>query len=76
MKQSLPVLTEIDICFEPEKLYIILGSVGSGKTSLIHACLGELCTVEGACMLNGKVGYVPQLAFNTNDILRNNITYG
>jgi len=69
-------LTNIDYRFEPGKLYIVLGSVGSGKSSLIHACLGELCTMQGDCKLNGKIGYVPQIAFNTNDILRNNITYG
>jgi len=31
---------------------------------------------NGEAFISGKVGYVPQQPFNTNDILRNNVTYG
>ena len=69
-------LKDLNIHFETGKLYIILGSVGSGKTSLINACLQELWVQNGEAFVSGKVGYVPQQSFNTNDILRNNVTYG
>lgn len=74
--KAILVLDDISITFQPGKLYIILGSVGSSKSSLIHALLGELSTVHGKNEMSGSVGYVPQTAFNNNDILRNNITYG
>ena len=70
------VLEDINVEFEPGKLYIILGSVGSGKSSIIHACLGELSKITGKTHFSGKLGYVPQSAFNTNQTVRNNITYG
>ena len=72
----MPAIQNIFFNCKPGKLYIVLGSIGSGKTSLIHACLGELFTLKGESRISGKIGYVPQYPFNSNDILRNNITYG
>lgn len=73
---AIKVLEDISIEFKPGKLYVILGSVGSGKSSMIHACLGELSKISGKCEFSGSVGYVPQTAFNTNETVRNNIIYG
>ncbi|KAK8801165.1 hypothetical protein WA158_001935 [Blastocystis sp. Blastoise] len=53
----------------------VTGPVGSGKSSLINACLGEMEIVGGDIFLGGKVAYVPQTSYILNDTLRNNILF-
>ena len=36
----------------------IIGEVGSGKSSLIHAILGEMNKINGNVSLNGSVAYI------------------
>ncbi len=38
----------------------IVGTVGSGKSSLLSAILGELHQMEGNLRLNGSVAYTAQ----------------
>lgn len=45
--------------FQAGKLYAIIGEVGSGKSSLLYACLSELIIKSGSIELNGGVSYVP-----------------
>ena len=37
-----------------------VGSVGSGKSSLLAALLGEMERKEGSVEINGRVAFVPQ----------------
>merc|ERR1719506_3068890 len=56
---------------------MIAGAVGSGKSSLLSALLGELRSVGGAkAGVSGRVGYVAQTAFVLNETLRENILFG
>ena len=52
------------------------GAVGSGKTSLVTAILGEMQTLEGACHVSGSFAYVPQEAWIFNGSVRENILFG
>lgn len=54
-----------DIDFEIPKgtLCAIVGSVGSGKSSLLQAILGEMRRTGGAVSLNGKISYAAQSAW-------------
>ena len=54
----------------------VVGHVGSGKSSLISAMLGEMNVVSGSINTNGKIAYVPQQAWMQNETLKNNITFG
>ena len=54
----------------------VVGHVGSGKSSLISAMLGEMNVVSGKINTNGKIAYVPQQAWMQNETLKNNITFG
>jgi ABC-type transport system involved in cytochrome bd biosynthesis fused ATPase/permease subunit len=47
--------------------------VGSGKSSLLSAMLGETEVLGGKVSLAGRVGYVPQQAWIRNATLRENI---
>ncbi|XP_046735959.1 ATP-binding cassette sub-family C member 5-like [Diprion similis] len=67
-----------DITFEATKgkLIGICGHVGSGKSSLLLAALGQLRVVEGQVMRDGSCAYASQQAWITNNTLRENILFG
>ncbi|PIO32455.1 hypothetical protein AB205_0011380, partial [Aquarana catesbeiana] len=69
-------LYNIDLEIEKGKLVGVCGSVGSGKTSLIAAILGQLTLLEGCITVNGSVAYVAQQAWILNATLRDNILFG
>jgi ABC-type multidrug transport system fused ATPase/permease subunit len=58
------------------KLTAVVGDVGSGKSSLLAALLGQMIRMEGECKVYGSIGYVPQEAWLLNMTLRDNITFG
>jgi ABC-type hemin transport system ATPase subunit len=39
----------------------VVGRVGSGKTALLNALLGDMTCKEGLCRIGGKIAYVPQV---------------
>lgn len=39
---------------------MVVGTVGSGKTTLITAILGEIFRMKGERIVNGTIAYVPQ----------------
>ena len=54
----------------PGQLVAIVGQVGSGKSSLIQAILGEMTKVKGDVAVRGSVAYVAQTAFIMNATLK------
>ena len=50
--------------------------MGSGKSSLLSALLGEMIRMEGEANVRGKVAYVPQQAWMRNTSLKENILFG
>uniref|UniRef100_A0A671FZU3 ATP-binding cassette sub-family C member 5 n=1 Tax=Rhinolophus ferrumequinum TaxID=59479 RepID=A0A671FZU3_RHIFE len=69
-------LYNIDLEIEEGKLVGICGSVGSGKTSLISAILGQMTLLEGSIAASGTFAYVAQQAWILNATLRDNILFG
>ncbi|XP_006737490.1 multidrug resistance-associated protein 5-like [Leptonychotes weddellii] len=69
-------LYSIDLEVEEGKLVGICGSVGSGKTSLISAILGQMTLLEGSIAVSGTFAYVAQQAWILNATLRDNILFG
>ncbi|XP_026544378.1 multidrug resistance-associated protein 5 isoform X3 [Notechis scutatus] len=70
------VLYNVDLEIEKGKLVGICGSVGSGKTSLISAILGQMTLLEGSIAVDGNFAYVAQQAWILNATLRDNILFG
>ncbi|KAM3834515.1 ATP-binding cassette sub-family C member 5 isoform 4-T4 [Vipera latastei] len=70
------VLYNIDLEIEKGKLVGICGSVGSGKTSLISAILGQMTLLEGSISVDGTFAYVAQQAWILNATFRDNILFG
>lgn len=60
------------------EILAVVGMVGSGKTSIVSAMLGELkpLSPDPAISLHGSVALVSQQAFIVNDTIENNVTFG
>ncbi|XP_065580663.1 multidrug resistance-associated protein 1-like isoform X3 [Artemia franciscana] len=71
-----PVLKNISFEVEEGSLVAVVGMVGSGKSSLISAILGEMDKLSGKVNTKGSIAYVPQQAWIQNAILRQNIIFG
>lgn len=71
------VLDKIEMAVPRRKLVAIVGPVGSGKSSLISAILGDLEKCDGEVLvdLKSSMAYVPQEAWILNTTLKNNIMF-
>ncbi|KAJ3165032.1 Multidrug resistance-associated protein 1 [Geranomyces variabilis] len=54
-------------------LVCIVGAVGSGKSSMLSALLGNLRKTSGAAAIHGSVAYCPQEPFVTSGTIASNI---
>ncbi|KAF9466008.1 multidrug resistance-associated ABC transporter [Collybia nuda] len=54
----------------------IVGPVGSGKSSILQAMIGEMRRTKGEVVFGGSVAYVPQTPWIRNATLRENIVFG
>eukprot|EP00834_Sanchytrium_tribonematis_P003442 NODE_132_length_16614_cov_0.935392.p1 type:complete len:963 gc:universal NODE_132_length_16614_cov_0.935392:13581-16469(+) len=70
------ILKELNIKIRKGGLAVIVGSVGSGKSSILQAIIGEMRRLHGDVELNGTVGYAPQIAWIMNGSLKDNILFG
>uniref|UniRef100_A0A8C7CB62 ABC-type glutathione-S-conjugate transporter n=1 Tax=Oncorhynchus kisutch TaxID=8019 RepID=A0A8C7CB62_ONCKI len=57
-------------------LVAVVGHVGSGKSSLLSAMLGETEKRSGSVSIKGSVAYVPQQAWIQNATVQDNVTFG
>uniref|UniRef100_A0A3B1IP99 Canalicular multispecific organic anion transporter 1-like n=1 Tax=Astyanax mexicanus TaxID=7994 RepID=A0A3B1IP99_ASTMX len=71
-----PVLKNVSLQVSPGALVAVVGAVGSGKSSLVSALLGEMHSLSGSVNIKGDVAYVPQQAWVQNATLRDNVLFG
>ena len=64
------------ISIKKGSLVAVVGKVGSGKSSLLSAILGDMIRRKGHLSAQGTVGYVPQQAWIQNATLKANILFG
>lgn len=69
-------LHRIDQHIKRGSLVGICGGVGSGKSSLLSALLGQMTLLDGNVAVNGGFAYVAQQAWILNDSLKENILFG
>ena len=54
----------------------ICGGVGSGKSSLLYGCLGQMNLIKGTIKVGGSYAYVGQQAWIVNGSIKENILMG
>ncbi|XP_064352540.1 multidrug resistance-associated protein 1 isoform X3 [Camelus dromedarius] len=75
-KTGIPVLKDLNIKIPEGALVAVVGQVGSGKSSVLSAILGEMEKLTGVVQRKGSVAYVSQQAWIQNCILQENILFG
>lgn len=73
---SEPNLSDINLTITPGSLTVIVGTVGSGKSSLMNAILGEMLQTRGERDVRGEFAYSSQQPWIQNQTLRENILFG
>ncbi len=69
-------LDNVNFYVEGDKLVMIVGPVGSSKTSLLHAIIDELPISSGNLIISGRLSYVSQEPWIFSGNLRQNILFG
>ncbi|KAM6586697.1 hypothetical protein CsatA_009302 [Cannabis sativa] len=73
---SKPTLRNINLLVSPGQKMAICGEVGSGKSALLAAILGEIPNVRGNIQVYGKIAYVSQTAWIQTGTIQENILFG
>lgn len=69
-------LTGINFTVKPGELLVIVGRVGSGKSSVLMALMGELPIVSGDLTLYGRISYASQEPWIFAGTIEENILFG
>ncbi|KAL8548641.1 hypothetical protein ACS0TY_007796 [Phlomoides rotata] len=70
------VVKELNFEIRKGELAAIVGTVGSGKSSLLAAILGEMNKLSGKVRVCGSTAYVAQTAWIQNGTIQDNILFG
>ena len=69
-------LHDISLSIPQGTLVGVVGRVGSGKSSLLAALIGEMKRVGGSAFVRGTASYAPQSSWIQNATVRDNILFG
>lgn len=75
-EQHPPILQGINFVAQQQSLTIIVGGVGSGKSSLMSALLGEMHQLQGSLSVRGAIAYASQQPWIQHNTVRENILFG
>ncbi|XP_071016015.1 ATP-binding cassette sub-family C member 4-like isoform X2 [Oncorhynchus clarkii lewisi] len=71
-----PSLQNLSLTVKSEQLVAVIGPVGSGKSSLLSAILGELPHDKGVLRVKGQLTYASQQPWVFPGTIRSNILFG
>ncbi|KAL6712781.1 ATP-binding cassette glutathione S-conjugate transporter ycf1 [Lecanora helva] len=74
--ESRSCLEGINFVARKRDLNCIVGRVGSGKSSLLQAILGDIWKIHGHVVVHGSIAYVAQSPWVMNASVKENITFG
>ncbi|KAF7562107.1 hypothetical protein G7046_g2035 [Stylonectria norvegica] len=69
-------LQEVTFKAKRNELVAVIGSVGSGKSSLLSALAGDMRKTDGEVVFGASRAFCPQYAWIQNTSFQNNITFG
>ncbi|XP_004680601.2 PREDICTED: canalicular multispecific organic anion transporter 1 [Condylura cristata] len=69
-------IRDVTLDVMPGQLVAVMGTVGSGKSSLMAAVLGEMENIHGHITIKGTIAYVPQQSWIQNGTIKDNILFG
>ncbi|KAI0446600.1 P-loop containing nucleoside triphosphate hydrolase protein [Xylaria telfairii] len=69
-------LENLNLAIGRKELIAVIGSVGSGKTSLLAALAGDMRKTSGEVVLGASRAFCPQYAWIQNASVRKNILFG
>jgi ATP-binding cassette, subfamily C (CFTR/MRP), member 1 len=69
-------LQDMNLTIGRNELVAVIGSVGSGKSSLLAALAGDMRRTAGEVVLGAERAFCPQYAWIQNTTVRNNILFG
>jgi ABC-type multidrug transport system fused ATPase/permease subunit len=69
-------LQDMNFAIERNELVAVIGSVGSGKSSLLAALAGDMRRTAGEVILGAERAFCPQYAWIQNTTVSNNILFG
>ncbi|KAI6229423.1 ATP-binding cassette sub-family C member 8 [Aphelenchoides besseyi] len=72
---SYPTLNDLNVEIKKGSLTAVIGRIGSGKSSLIQALLGQMYRRDGWSQVDGRIAYVPQQSWIQNMTVRDNILF-
>jgi ATP-binding cassette subfamily C (CFTR/MRP) protein 1 len=76
LDKSVSTIKDINISIPHGNLVAVIGRVGSGKSSLLQAVIGEMKRLNGNVSCTGSVSFAPQKAWIQNNTVKNNIIFG
>ncbi|XP_049301233.1 uncharacterized protein LOC125774907 [Anopheles funestus] len=68
-------IKNVTLTVDKKKPCVIVGSVGSGKSTMLQVILGELELDEGRLEINGNLSYAPQEPWLFEGTVKNNIVF-
>ncbi|KAF1329531.1 Abc transporter c family member 2, partial [Globisporangium splendens] len=68
-------LEGVNLEVDAGSLVMIVGKVGSGKSSLLNALLGEMIAIDGNVAIDGEISYVSQESWIRNSSVKDNILF-
>uniref|UniRef100_A0A182MWL7 Uncharacterized protein n=1 Tax=Anopheles culicifacies TaxID=139723 RepID=A0A182MWL7_9DIPT len=68
-------IKNVTLIVDKTKPCVIVGSVGSGKSTMLQVILGELELDEGRLEINGNLSYAPQEPWLFEGTVKNNIVF-
>ncbi|KAI9109391.1 hypothetical protein K1719_019445 [Acacia pycnantha] len=70
-----PTLRDLNVETKWGQKIAVCGKVGAGKSSLIHAILGEMPKISGTVKVGGNIAYVSQTSWIQSGTIRDNILF-
>ncbi|KAI3760034.1 hypothetical protein L1987_50422 [Smallanthus sonchifolius] len=70
------MIRDLNFRIKKGELAVIVGTVGSGKSSLLASVIGEMHKISGKVKVSGSTAYVAQTAWIQNKTIQENILFG